>query len=211
MVFEAVKGAPAEIKSALKQLEWVTEVFVSYAHLDAVLVDAVCKRIKRPLNQRFIHLYIDKERLKPGDPWSEELQRKLDRVDCALGLSSPNFYKSKFINQRELRRILERIDVEKEGLRFFLVRLSESKAEKRKDLSRFEWFPKDCYLAGKNGALTPGMLRRCERELVKHIAYNISKVTECSDLSDPIITSLTDDSDPPLRAKRRQSALQPAK
>ncbi|MCI0470885.1 MAG: toll/interleukin-1 receptor domain-containing protein, partial [Candidatus Aminicenantes bacterium] len=56
----------------------------------------------------------DDSSIDPGDTWKKEIEKALNYADIAILLVSVDFFKSKFINEYELPRIIERR--EKEGL-----------------------------------------------------------------------------------------------
>jgi tetratricopeptide (TPR) repeat protein len=83
------------------------EVFISYSHKDTPWCDALLKVLAPDVRNHRITTWVDREGIKTGDPWFEEILEAIDRARVAVLLVSPSFLESEFIRNEELPRLIE--------------------------------------------------------------------------------------------------------
>ena len=83
------------------------KVFLSYAHKDEDLRDALDEALGALKHERIIEVWWDRKIL-PGAEWSDEIIRELEAADLALLLVSPAFLNSPYCYEEEMRRAVER-------------------------------------------------------------------------------------------------------
>ena len=82
-------------------------LFCSYAHEDAKLREQFERSIFHLMQARLIEAWYDGE-IVPGKEWRAEIDRQLAVADLIILLVSPDFMQSRFINEVELKRAIER-------------------------------------------------------------------------------------------------------
>lgn len=84
-------------------------VFISYAHEDRALRAALEKHLSPLRRDGSIEVWVD-EKIVPGKPWKEEIQRALEAADIVLLLIGPDFLASDFCYIEEMTRAVARHD-----------------------------------------------------------------------------------------------------
>jgi hypothetical protein len=135
------KGAAKIMDPAVKP-----EVFVSYSHRDASLMEDF-ERFAKPL-ERYgkIKIWSDK-RLKPSDEWRAEIAAGMDRASIAVVLISANFLASDFCTDIELAEFLKAR--QQRGLKLVGVVISDC-GWQHSPLAEIQLLPRD-----ENGNLKP--------------------------------------------------------
>ena len=111
-------------------------LFVCYSHTDGTYRDRFAKFLKAPaLEGKGIEIFSD-AKIEPGENWKSEILDALERADAALVLVSQEVLVSPFIQQVELRSLLE--SQVRRGLRLFLVPLSPTLYQ-GSPLEQFQW------------------------------------------------------------------------
>ncbi len=83
-------------------------VFISYAHADEAWKDELLKYLRAAFGvDAPIELWDDR-RIGAGDAWLDEIERALDRASVAILLVTADFLSSRFIQRKEVPRLLER-------------------------------------------------------------------------------------------------------
>jgi GTPase SAR1 family protein len=85
----------------------IPNVFISYAHEDEPFKDKLDKMMAGMKRRGIIDTWQDRL-IRPGDDWYEEIQSAMNNADIALLLISADFIESRFINEEEVPRLLER-------------------------------------------------------------------------------------------------------
>ncbi len=109
-------------------------MFISYSHADAEWLERLQKHL-RPLQREGIEVW-DDTRLKPGEPWREEIRAALAAAKIAILLISADFLASDFIVTDELPPLLKA--AADEGTIILPVIVSPSRFERMESLSRFQ-------------------------------------------------------------------------
>lgn len=109
-------------------------VFISYSHADAEWLERLQKHLK-PLQREGIEVW-DDTRLKPGEPWREEIRAVLAAAKIAILLISADFLASDFIVTDELPPLLKA--AADEGTIILPVIVSASRFDRMENLSRFQ-------------------------------------------------------------------------
>jgi TIR domain len=95
-------------------------LFVCYSHTDGAYRERFETYLRSPALEG-IEIFSD-IRIESGDRWQEKIHEALDRADAALVLVSQEVMVSPFIQQVELRALLE--SNVRRGLRMYLVPVS---------------------------------------------------------------------------------------
>jgi len=85
------------------------KMFVSYAHADMRLADALLGPLRQHLmnSKNFVwDCWRDDWKIVIGEDWDREIQRAVGACDCGLLLLSPAFLTSQYIQQCELQNLL---------------------------------------------------------------------------------------------------------
>ena len=95
---------------SLSQLEYSTEpvsIFYSYSHEDERLRDKLDKHLMGLQNQGIIRGWHDR-RIEAGTEWDKVISKNLEEARIILLLVSPEFLASRYINDIEVARAMER-------------------------------------------------------------------------------------------------------
>lgn len=109
-------------------------VFISYSHADAEWMGRLQKHL-RPLERAGIHVW-DDTRLKPGEPWREEIREALAATRIAILLISADFLASDFVVTNELPPLLQA--AAEDGATILPVIISPCRFTRMESLSRFQ-------------------------------------------------------------------------
>lgn len=80
-------------------------IFVSYAHEDSDWCELFRGMLESARHAQAYEVWVDKDSIRAGERWSEEIDRGLREADAALLLLSTSFLRSKFIREVELPRL----------------------------------------------------------------------------------------------------------
>ena len=122
-----------EMKSALK-------VFISYSHKDEEFKDDLIIMLEGLRRQGIIDPWQDR-RIEEGDDWYQEIQDAMNECDLAILLVSQHFIASRFIQDVELPRLLERRG--EHGLRVVPIIVRPCKWQSEPALRGFQALPRD--------------------------------------------------------------------
>jgi hypothetical protein len=151
---DTVRDQVGQMEPILKNLAWLTAIFVCYAREDEKTLNLLADIIQAPLRAKHVFLWWDRK--PPNDydtddlvaggiittaKWEYEIERRLELFDFAMGLTSRSFDGSLFIGGKELPAVLK--DRAERGIRFMPVRLEECKSEELLEISQTQWFPTD--------------------------------------------------------------------
>jgi hypothetical protein len=109
-------------------------VFISYSHADAEWLERLQKHL-RPLEREGVTVW-DDTRLKPGEPWREEIRQVVAKTKVAILLISADFLASDFIVTNELPPLLTA--AEEDGATIIPVIVSPCRFGRTPSLSRFQ-------------------------------------------------------------------------
>ncbi len=77
------------------------KIFIIYSSRDRELRDAFLKHIKTLVRAEKIRVWSDAD-IPPGEPWNDEIRKKLEETELFIPLVSVNFFNSDFIEKVEL-------------------------------------------------------------------------------------------------------------
>lgn len=83
------------------------EVFYSYAHEDEKLRDELKKHLSNLKRQGVITDWYDRD-ISAGNEWNDEIEQHINSASVILLLISPDFMDSDYINDVEVKRVMER-------------------------------------------------------------------------------------------------------
>lgn len=78
------------------------QIFVSYSRADEYWLGELAPHLKGLEREGDTEFWIDKDRLRPGEMWTEKLQNAIDAADGAVLLVSARYFSSDFIWEHEL-------------------------------------------------------------------------------------------------------------
>ncbi|MCZ6677459.1 MAG: toll/interleukin-1 receptor domain-containing protein, partial [Candidatus Poribacteria bacterium] len=107
---ETLSQLPAEEKPTMKPLK----IFISYAHKDEAFKDDLVLMVDSMQRQGIIDAWQDR-RIEAGDEWYQAIQGAMNECDLALLFVSKHFLASRFIQDKEITRLLQRR--KEEGMR----------------------------------------------------------------------------------------------
>ena len=110
-------------------------LFICYSHTDQRYREQFSKFLQTVKEKQHVDVFSDAE-IKPGDDWQKKIVDNLRKATAALVLVSQDVLVSPFIQQVELREILE--SRTKNGLRLFLVAV-RAVTYKGTYLEQFQW------------------------------------------------------------------------
>ena len=83
------------------------KIFCSYSHEDEEHFKVLRDWLAPSIRQRSIAWWHDRE-ITPGREWEEDIDKNLDAADIILLLVSPAFMASRYVNEKEITRAIER-------------------------------------------------------------------------------------------------------
>ncbi len=102
-VFDYNKYLPEKDKGQMKK------VFISYSKEDLRMVNKFIEHLSAlQLDGKIAHWYCTE--LTAGGDWNHEIQEHFDAADIACFMISPNFMKTKYIHEHEIKKAFERKD-----------------------------------------------------------------------------------------------------
>ncbi|PSN18834.1 TIR domain-containing protein, partial [filamentous cyanobacterium CCP5] len=118
----------------------VPKVFISYAHEDEPFKDKLDKMMAGMKRRGVIETWQDRQ-ITPGDDWYDSIQTAMNDADIALLLISDDFIYSRFINEEEVPRLLERRQAE--GMRVIPIIVRPCPWTSEPILKKLNALPKD--------------------------------------------------------------------
>ena len=131
-----VQSWPTQTESAMK----IPHVFISYAHEDEAFKDKLVKMMAGMQRRGVIATWQDRQIL-PGDDWYDSIQAAMTEADMALLLISADFIESRFINEEEVPRLLQRR--QSEGMRVIPIILRPCPWTSEPILKKLQALPQD--------------------------------------------------------------------
>jgi small GTP-binding protein len=116
------------------------KVFISYSHKDEEFKDELVTMLEGLRRQGIIDPWQDR-RIEEGDEWYQEIQDAMNECDLAILLVSQNFIASRFIQDEELPRLLQRR--REAGMRVVPIIVRPCKWQSEPALSKLQALPKD--------------------------------------------------------------------
>ena len=83
------------------------KIFISYSHKDKKFKDELVTMLAGLQRQGIVDAWQDR-RISPGDEWNKSIQAAMDECDLALLLVSPDYIASRFIQEEEQPKLLQR-------------------------------------------------------------------------------------------------------
>ncbi len=115
-------------------------VYVSYAHRDVKWRDLLAVHLS-PLERSGQVVFWDDRQLKAGDEWTQRISHAIAEADIAVLLVSADFLASTFLQENEVRRLLERRQTQ--GLVIVPVIIRPCAWQMVDWLARFQVLPRD--------------------------------------------------------------------
>ncbi|MGD1853215.1 MAG: COR domain-containing protein [Leptolyngbyaceae cyanobacterium] len=116
------------------------KIFISYAHEDEPFKNKLDKMMAGMKRREVIETWQDRL-IEPGDDWYESIQVAMDDADIALLLISDDFIESRFINETEVPKLLERRQAE--GMRVIPIIVRPCLWTSEPILKKLQALPKD--------------------------------------------------------------------
>jgi small GTP-binding protein len=85
------------------------KIFISYSHQDKTFKDELVKRLASLKRRGLVDTWEDRH-IEAGDEWHQSIQDAMDECDLALLLVSADYLASRFIQEEEQPRLLQRRD-----------------------------------------------------------------------------------------------------
>jgi TIR domain len=166
------EGLIRRIKSEYRRRHPRSGIFISYAHKDSrKWLDSLVGHLA-PLKQKGVEIWTDRE-ISPGDRFHDEIQNALAKAQVAVLLVTPAFLESPYIQNHELRNMLQA--AESEGLVIFWIPVRPSSYE-QSDIAPFQAaHPPSKPLSGLRGAERDQALVTIASKLAD--ALGVSKMT----------------------------------
>jgi len=83
------------------------KIFISYSHKDEAIKDELVTMLAGLQNRGIVDTWQDRL-IEPGAEWNQAIQNAMDECDLALLLISPDYIASRFIQQEEQPKLLQR-------------------------------------------------------------------------------------------------------
>jgi hypothetical protein len=116
------------------------KVFISYSHKDEEFKDELVTMLAGLQRQGIIDPWQDR-RIEEGDQWHQSIQDAMNDCDLAILLVSPDFIASRFIQDEELPRLLQRRRAH--GLRVVPIIVRPCKWQSEPALNGIQGLPRD--------------------------------------------------------------------
>ncbi|MGB9181135.1 MAG: toll/interleukin-1 receptor domain-containing protein, partial [Pyrinomonadaceae bacterium] len=116
------------------------KIFISYSHKDEEFKDELVTMLAGLQRQGIIDAWQDR-RSEEGDEWYQAIQDAMNDCDLAILLVSQHFIASRFIQDEELQRLLQRR--REDGLRVVPIIVRPCKWQSEPALSGIQGLPKD--------------------------------------------------------------------
>ena len=117
-------------------------VFLCHAKEDKPVVRELYQRLK---SEGWIDVWLDEEKLFPGQDWNYEIEKAVDEADIILACLTKGSVSKEGYVQRELRIVLDLADYKHEGSLFIIpVRLEECEPPRRLRAWQYaDYFPRE--------------------------------------------------------------------
>ncbi len=126
-----------EVGNAMSQ---PLKVFISYAHKDEEYKNELMTMLAGLERRGVLDIWQDRE-IEEGDEWLKEIEKAMNECELALLFISPNFINSRFIQGKEVPRLLQRR--KDEGLHVVPIILDHCLWESEPVLSDLQAMPRD--------------------------------------------------------------------
>jgi internalin A len=83
------------------------KLFISYSHKDETFKDELVSMLEGLQRQGIVDTWQDR-RIEPGDEWNKSIHDAMDECDLALLLVSRDYIASRFIQEQEQPKLLQR-------------------------------------------------------------------------------------------------------
>ncbi|MBW8877453.1 MAG: toll/interleukin-1 receptor domain-containing protein, partial [Acidobacteria bacterium] len=150
---------PADGRTSSSRESRPLKVFVSYAQEDKTQVGDFCRRLK----EDGFDLWLDKEKLLPGQDWKFEIPQAMLSCDAIIVCLSKTAVRKKGYFQKELEQAIGLLEEQPEG-DIYLVPVKLEEVESPAKLCNLHWaslYEKDGYESVVRA------LKKCEGELQK--------------------------------------------
>lgn len=108
------------LEDRLREVTAPLKVFLSYSRKDTRQMEELEEHLAPLVQRRAIDLFIDREKIRGGDPWKGKIAAAVAEAEVAIFLLSPSFLASKFIGPHEADPLLRR-----QGVRILQVLLRD--------------------------------------------------------------------------------------
>ncbi len=140
------------------------KIFISYNHRDEIVKDELIIKLTTLKEKGLISVWEDRK-IIPGQKWDNEIEQQLQEAEVALLLVSPDFLNSRYINDVELPKVIQK---EKAGEMIVIpILIRECDFIKRSDIAKFQALPNDA---------KPLSLWDNKREAWQNIIYNLERM-----------------------------------
>ncbi len=98
---------PLKLIGVMNMNQQRTRVFISYSREDEEVVKRLCKHLRSMTDEELLKLWLDVERIDPGDRWEEKIKKALEETAVAITLVSADFLESEFVSNIEIPALVE--------------------------------------------------------------------------------------------------------
>lgn len=121
---------------AAPSLEVQKSIFISYSHNDSEWLNKL-KQFLTVLEQQGAIKFWDDDQLEAGELWEPQIKEALDSAVAGVLLVSQDFLASKFINEKELPKLLDA--AQEQGKKIFWIHLSPSTVfETHEEITKYQ-------------------------------------------------------------------------
>ena len=92
---------------ATMQTSSALKIFISYSHKDEAFKDELVTMLAGLQRRKIVDAWQDR-RIEAGDEWNQSIQAAMDECDLALLLVSPDYLASRFVQEQEQPKLLQR-------------------------------------------------------------------------------------------------------
>ena len=110
-------------------------VFISYSHEDALWLEKL-RLFLQPLEDKELIRVWDDSEIRPGSDWLGEIRTALDSARVAVFLVTQSFLASRFIQEKELPKLLEAAQTR--GCLIFWIAVSSTTLDEDSPLAKFQ-------------------------------------------------------------------------